>query len=94
MADAVVVRRSCAEVLLDRVWGSRGTPWPKGNLMGGNAFVVVAVLWNCRTGIGAVPIVDDEGRVVGIYSRSDITFLATAADPEAVLQVSRALATW
>ncbi|CAN0452665.1 unnamed protein product, partial [Laminaria digitata] len=37
-------------------------------------------------GIGAVPIVDAEGRVVGIYSRSDITFLATAADPEAVLQ--------
>lgn len=31
---------------------------------------------------------DDEGRVVGIYSRSDITFLATAADPEAVLRVS------
>lgn len=39
------------------------------------------------TGIGAVPIVDAEGRVVGIYSRSDITFLATAADPEAVLEV-------
>jgi len=38
-------------------------------------------------GIGAVPIVDAERRVVGIYSRSDITFLATAADPEAVLQV-------
>lgn len=41
-----------------------------------------------RAGIGAVPIVDAEGRVVGIYSRSDITFLATAADPGAVLQVS------
>ena len=41
-------------------------------------------------GIGAVPIVDAEGRVVGIYSRSDITFLATAADPEAVLQVQTA----
>lgn len=39
------------------------------------------------SGIGAVPIVDAEGRVVGIYSRSDITFLATAADPEAVLKV-------
>ncbi|CAM9439911.1 unnamed protein product [Pylaiella littoralis] len=36
--------------------------------------------------IGAVPIVDAEGRVVGIYSRSDITFLATAADPGAVLE--------
>lgn len=40
-----------------------------------------------RSGIGAVPIVDAEGRVVGIYSRSDITFLATAADPGAVLEV-------
>lgn len=43
-------------------------------------------------GIGAVPIVDAEGRVVGMYSRSDITFLATAADPEAVLQVPRNIA--
>lgn len=41
-----------------------------------------------RAGIGAVPIVDAEGRVVGIYSRSDITFLATAADPGAVLEVT------
>ncbi|CAM9863382.1 unnamed protein product [Ascophyllum nodosum] len=39
-----------------------------------------------RNGIGAVPIVDADERVVGIYSRSDITFLATAADPEGVLQ--------
>lgn len=39
------------------------------------------------SGIGAVPIVDAEARVVGIYSRSDITFLATAEDPEAVLRV-------
>ncbi|CBJ30066.1 5\'-AMP-activated protein kinase subunit gamma-1 (AMPK gamma-1 chain) (AMPKg) [Ectocarpus siliculosus] len=36
--------------------------------------------------IGAVPIVDADGRVVGIYSRSDITFLATAADPGGVLE--------
>ena len=40
-----------------------------------------------NAGIGAVPIVDADERVVGIYSRSDITFLATAADPEGVLQV-------
>lgn len=45
------------------------------------------VLLLFRAGIGAVPIVDAEGRVVGIYSRSDITFLATAADPGAVLRV-------
>ena len=37
-------------------------------------------------GIGAVPIVDENGRVVNIYSRSDITFLATASDPDSVLQ--------
>ncbi|CAM9467940.1 unnamed protein product [Chrysoparadoxa australica] len=37
-------------------------------------------------GIGAVPIVDQNGRVVNIYSRSDITFLATAADPDGVLR--------
>ncbi|CAM9171900.1 unnamed protein product [Phaeothamnion confervicola] len=37
-------------------------------------------------GIGAVPIVDESGRVVNIYSRSDITFLATAADPDSVLK--------
>ncbi|KAG5186878.1 5'-AMP-activated protein kinase subunit gamma-1 [Tribonema minus] len=36
--------------------------------------------------IGAVPIVDAAGRVVNIYSRSDITFLATAADPDSVLR--------
>jgi hypothetical protein len=36
-------------------------------------------------GIGAVPIVNEQGRVVNIYSRSDITFLATAADPDSVL---------
>ncbi|CAM9393562.1 unnamed protein product [Ectocarpus sp. 12 AP-2014] len=36
--------------------------------------------------IGAVPIVDADGRVVGIYSRSDITFLATAANPGGVLE--------
>ncbi|CAM9943792.1 unnamed protein product [Discosporangium mesarthrocarpum] len=39
-----------------------------------------------RNGIGAVPIVDDAGRVINIYSRSDITFLATASDPDSVLR--------
>lgn len=31
-------------------------------------------------GLSAVPIVDDEKRVKAVYSRSDITFLATATD--------------
>lgn len=49
---------------------------------------LLRVAYNICAGIGAVPIVDAEGRVVGIYSRSDITFLATAADPGAVLEVT------
>jgi 5'-AMP-activated protein kinase regulatory gamma subunit len=37
-------------------------------------------------GIGAVPVADENGKVVDIYSRSDITFLATASDPDSVLK--------
>lgn len=33
-------------------------------------------------GLSAVPVVDDAGKVKGIYSRSDITFLASASDAE------------
>jgi len=35
--------------------------------------------------VSAVPVVDETGRVVDIYPRSDITFLATATDAESVL---------
>ena len=38
-----------------------------------------------RHDISAVPVVDDSGRVVDLYSRSDITFLATATDAESVI---------
>eukprot|EP00568_Trieres_chinensis_P009309 CAMPEP_0183292904 /NCGR_PEP_ID=MMETSP0160_2-20130417/1796_1 /TAXON_ID=2839 ORGANISM="Odontella Sinensis, Strain Grunow 1884" /NCGR_SAMPLE_ID=MMETSP0160_2 /ASSEMBLY_ACC=CAM_ASM_000250 /LENGTH=365 /DNA_ID=CAMNT_0025453933 /DNA_START=34 /DNA_END=1127 /DNA_ORIENTATION=+ len=34
------------------------------------------------SGLSAVPVVDDEDKVVGVYSRSDITFLAAATDAE------------
>jgi len=33
-------------------------------------------------GLSAVPVVDAEGKVRGVYSRSDITFLASASDAE------------
>jgi len=33
-------------------------------------------------GLSAMPVVDDAGKVVGVYSRSDITFLAAATDAE------------
>lgn len=33
-------------------------------------------------GLSAVPVVDSSGKVVGVYSRSDITFLAAATDAE------------
>jgi 5'-AMP-activated protein kinase regulatory gamma subunit len=35
--------------------------------------------------ISAVPVVDETGRVIDLYSRSDITFLATATDAESVI---------
>lgn len=35
--------------------------------------------------ISAIPVVDEEGRVVDLYSRSDITFLATATDAASVI---------
>lgn len=35
--------------------------------------------------ISAVPVVDDDGKVTHLYSRSDITFLATATDAESVI---------
>jgi len=35
--------------------------------------------------VSAIPVVDAAGKVVGIYSRSDITFLATATDAESVI---------
>jgi len=35
--------------------------------------------------VSAVPVVDESDRVVGLYSRSDITFLATATDADSVL---------
>ena len=33
-------------------------------------------------GLSAVPVTDEQGRVVSLYSRSDITFLATASDAD------------
>ena len=33
-------------------------------------------------GLSAIPVIDDSGKVVGVYSRSDITFLAAATDAE------------
>lgn len=36
-------------------------------------------------GLSAVPVVDDENKVKAVYSRSDITFLATATDAEDAL---------
>lgn len=38
-----------------------------------------------RADVSAIPVVDAFGKVVGIYSRSDITFLATATDAESVI---------
>mmetsp|Transcript_29075 Transcript_29075/g.65055 ORF Transcript_29075/g.65055 Transcript_29075/m.65055 type:complete len:112 (+) Transcript_29075:863-1198(+) len=35
--------------------------------------------------ISGVPVVDGNGRVVDVYSRSDITFLAAATDAESVI---------
>merc|ERR1711918_184370 len=35
--------------------------------------------------ISAVPIVDDDGKVVDLYHRSDVTFIALAADGETTL---------
>lgn len=35
--------------------------------------------------ISAVPIVDDVGRIVGIYHKSDVSFIMKAQDPESVL---------
>uniref|UniRef100_A0A7S1BKI0 CBS domain-containing protein n=2 Tax=Corethron hystrix TaxID=216773 RepID=A0A7S1BKI0_9STRA len=32
--------------------------------------------------LSSVPVVDQEGRVINVYSRSDITFLATASDAD------------
>jgi CBS domain-containing protein len=36
-------------------------------------------------GLSAVPVVDDEKKVKAVYSRSDITFLATATDAQDAL---------
>ena len=36
-------------------------------------------------GLSAIPVVDDEHKVRAVYSRSDITFLATASDAEDAL---------
>eukprot|EP01084_Bolivina_argentea_P080248 145403_1 len=36
--------------------------------------------------IGAVPVLDEQGKVIDMYSRSDFTFLATASTPKAILQ--------
>ena len=33
-------------------------------------------------GLSAIPVVDDNSKIVGVYSRSDITFLAAATDAE------------
>ena len=38
-----------------------------------------------RADVSAIPVVDAAGRVVDIYSRSDITFLAAASDAESVI---------
>ena len=44
-------------------------------------------------GLSAVPVVDDRGAVINVYSRSDITFLATATDADsAVSNLSLSLA--
>ncbi|GMH66190.1 hypothetical protein TL16_g04375 [Triparma laevis f. inornata] len=38
-----------------------------------------------RRGLSAVPVVDDKGVVVNVYSASDITFLATATDADSAV---------
>lgn len=35
--------------------------------------------------LSSVPVVDEHGRVTGLYSRADITFLATATDADSVV---------
>lgn len=35
--------------------------------------------------LSSVPVVDDNGRVAGLYARADITFLATATDADSVV---------
>ena len=36
-------------------------------------------------GVSAVPVVDDDDKVINVYSRSDITFLATATDADSAV---------
>jgi len=38
-----------------------------------------------RRDLSSVPVLDDHGRVTGLYSRADITFLATATDADSVV---------
>ncbi len=35
--------------------------------------------------VSALPVVDEAGRVVGAYHRSDVSFVIKAADPDAVI---------
>ena len=35
--------------------------------------------------VSAVPVVDEDDRVIDVYSRSDITFLATATDADSAV---------
>lgn len=39
----------------------------------------------CERDLSSVPVVDKRGRMVALYSRSDITFLATATDADSVV---------
>jgi 5'-AMP-activated protein kinase, regulatory gamma subunit len=41
-------------------------------------------LLHCHN-LSALPVVDGDGKLIGVYSRSDVTFLATAADAQDAL---------
>jgi len=60
--------------------------WGKNCLTAPQSAKLVEVLDTLeRADVSAIPVVDAAGKVVGIYSRSDITFLATATDAESVI---------
>lgn len=41
-------------------------------------------LLHCHN-LSALPVLDDDGKLIGVYSRTDVTFLATAADAQDAL---------
>lgn len=39
----------------------------------------------CKRDISSVPVVNEDGRIISLYSHADITFLATATDADSVV---------